>query len=254
MSKQESKHKNNHKNKRDASGRKWLIAVVILAIAAIAVFFYPVSESPGSDYVDGPPAHVESVEILIMESFPVQVSAVAKGYLPNPCTRIGRIDVGRTIYGDFDITINTQVASDADACIQVIQPFEETVPLNVTGHYAGLYTVSFNNPDGTTTSATFELQMDNFVKEYESCSSSSECSVPMRYAVQSNCPYQGACINEECRVVCPISYHDPDPNVSVSYPYPCNASTADTDCDCSERGSRTIECLCADGGCVSVEY
>lgn len=235
-----------------SSDGKWIIAVAVLIIAAAAVLVYPASEYPPSDYVEGPPAMVEDVEIYLMESFPVQASAVAKGYLPNPCTRIGRIDVARTIYGDFEITINTLVfSSDSGACAQMIVPFEETIPLNVTGHWAGLYTVTFNNPDGSTTSASFELQQDNFVKSLEPCETSSDCELPMRYAVQSNCPFGAACISDECRVVCPLAYHDPDPNVSVSYQYPCNASS---DCDCSERGDRSLECLCVSGGCVSVEY
>jgi hypothetical protein len=235
-----------------SSNKAWISAVIILVIAAVVVLVYPVSEYPPSDYVDGPPAMVEEIEILILESFPVQVSVSAKGYLPNPCTRIGRIDVARTIYGDFDITINT--LTSPDACIQVIEPFEEIISLNVTGHYAGIYQVTFNNPNGSTISANFNLQQDNFIKTFENCSNSSDCSVPMRYAIQSNCPYQGACINSECRVVCPLTYHDPDPNVSQSYPYTCNASTADKDCNCTERGDRSLDCLCVGGECVSVEY
>jgi hypothetical protein len=31
-------------------------------------------------------ADVTEIELIILESFPVQVMVVAKGYLPNPCT------------------------------------------------------------------------------------------------------------------------------------------------------------------------
>jgi len=223
----------------------------ILAVSAVLVaLFYPISEYPPAQ-IQGPPAFVEEIEILIMESFPVQVNVVAKGYLPNPCRRIGRIDVARTFYGDFGITINTLIDSDLRACVQMIVQFEEVIPLNVTGHRAGIYKVTFNNPDNSTISANFELQHDNFVKVLKSCTNDSECELPMYYAVQSNCPFGTACIDNECRVVCPFTYHDPDPNVSQSYPIPCES---DGDCDCSDREGRTLECRCHDGKCVSVEY
>jgi inhibitor of cysteine peptidase len=244
--------------KRKSSPEPLIIAVTAMVMAAVALvavvaLLYPVSEYPPSDYVEGPPAYVESIDIRIMESFPVQVSVVAKGDLPNPCTRIGRIDVARTIYGDFQITINTlKFSSDSGACAaEVVVPFEENIPLDVTGHRAGIYRVTFNNPDGSTTSASFELQQDNFNKALRACSEDSECEVPMHYAIRSNCPFGAACVNDECRVVCPLTYHDPDPNVSKSYPFTCEAGS---DCDCTERGELTLECACLDSKCVSVEY
>jgi hypothetical protein len=88
---------------------------------------------------------------------------------------------------------------------------------------------------------------ENVVK---SCSVDEDCELPMDYAIQSNCPFGAACINSECRVVCPMTYHDPNPSVSKSYPYACEENS---DCNCEERGDRTIECLCLDGDCFSVE-
>jgi hypothetical protein len=35
-------------------------------------------------------AIVEEIDIIILESFPVQVFLVASGYLPDPCTKISR--------------------------------------------------------------------------------------------------------------------------------------------------------------------
>ncbi len=224
--------------------------VIIITIAMAAAWLIPVNRGP-SDWLKGQPAHVDEVQIQIMESFPVQVRAVAKGYLPNPCTRIDRIDVGQTTYGDFEVTLNT--LASPDPCVQVLESFEESVPLNVTGCEAGTYEVRFNNPDGTQTIANFTLQTDNFLSaagDSGFCESDDECETPMDYLIQSNCPFGSACIDNECRVVCPLSYHDPDPNVSISYQHPCNTSS---DCDCGERGGRTLECVCHDGYCLSVE-
>ena len=83
-----------------------------------------------------------------------------------------------------------------------------------------------------------------------SCIQHSECKLPMDYAIQSNCPFGTACIDSACKVVCPLSYHDPNPEVSKSYPFACEL---DFDCDCSERGEMTIDCVCVDNKCVSVE-
>jgi hypothetical protein len=84
----------------------------------------------------------------------------------------------------------------------------------------------------------------------ETCSANEDCKTPADFLIQSNCPFGSACIDSKCSVVCPLSYHDPNPEISRSYPVTCEA---DSDCDCSERGQRTIKCLCHDNACVSVE-
>lgn len=82
------------------------------------------------------------------------------------------------------------------------------------------------------------------------CKENTDCKTPIEYLVQSNCPFASACIEGTCKVICPFTFHDPDPNVNKSYPVPCKE---DYDCDCSIRGDRWIDCLCLEGGCVSVE-
>jgi hypothetical protein len=84
----------------------------------------------------------------------------------------------------------------------------------------------------------------------ESCNVSEDCKTPMEYLIQSNCPFGSACIDSECKVVCPLAYHDPNPEISKSYSFVCEI---DDDCDCSERENRTLECVCLDNTCVSVE-
>jgi len=82
------------------------------------------------------------------------------------------------------------------------------------------------------------------------CRRSSDCVVPIDYAVQSNCPYGGVCVDGYCGVICPTWRHDPDPEVSVSYQVECSA---DPECDCSgwDIGGR-YECGCFDGQCGSL--
>ncbi|MFW6230646.1 MAG: hypothetical protein ACOC32_01335 [Nanoarchaeota archaeon] len=79
----------------------------------------------------------------------------------------------------------------------------------------------------------------------ESCSADEECALPFDYAVRSNCPFESNCIDDACKIVCPLGFQE-IPNEEVS----CNT---DADCDCSVRGDATIACRCHEGACVSVE-
>jgi inhibitor of cysteine peptidase len=109
--------------------------------------------TPTAGMVEGQ-AMVESVEVRILESMPVQVQVVVKGNLSDACTKVGDIAQGRD--GDsFNITIASTRQADL-VCAQVITPFEETIKLDVTGLKAGAYTVTVN---GVT--EMFELTADN---------------------------------------------------------------------------------------------
>ena len=118
--------------------------------------------TPTAPYTDvmRKPANVTSVDLLMLESFPVQVHALIKGEHPDACTFFygdgepGGVEQrreGNTIY----VEISTYRPLDM-ACAQVITPFEHTVPLDVAGLPAGTYTVNVN---GVT--ETFTLDVDN---------------------------------------------------------------------------------------------
>ena len=98
-------------------------------------------------------AKVTEIDILILESFPVQVHVVASGYLPNPCTKIEEIIQSRES-NNFFVTIKTK--SSLLPCIQVLTPFEETIALDVYGLPAGTYNVNVNGIEDT-----FTLEIDN---------------------------------------------------------------------------------------------
>jgi len=98
-------------------------------------------------------ALVDEIDILILESFPVQVQVIASGNLPYPCTEISEVlqeKEGNT----FFITIKTYRSQGF--CIQMLVPFEEIIPLEVYGLPAGTYTVNVNGVQGT-----FDLEVDN---------------------------------------------------------------------------------------------
>ena len=100
-------------------------------------------------------AAVEEIELLMLECFPLQVMVIARGYLPDPCTEIYEVTTERE-GNAFLVTIKTYRAPGA--CIQVIQPFEKNISLDVYGLSAGTYTVDVNGVTGS-----FTLEMDNIL-------------------------------------------------------------------------------------------
>jgi len=115
------------------------------------------SESQDGDYIYGT-AVVESTEILVLESFPVKIHVVAKGYLPDGCTGIDRVEAKRD-GNTFTVTITTKRPKDM-MCTQAIVPYEEKVPLDVFGLKAGTYDVNIN-----TVTDSFKLSTDNFIED-----------------------------------------------------------------------------------------
>ncbi len=103
-------------------------------------------------------ANVENIEIMTLESFPVQVKVLASGNLPDGCTEIDEIQTEKT-GNTFKVSISTKRPRDA-ICTQALVPFTETIPLKVRGLEAGTYTVDVNGVTGT-----FELATDNVIEE-----------------------------------------------------------------------------------------
>lgn len=102
-------------------------------------------------------AEVTEIELFLLESFPVQIFIVAKGYLPNPCTQIDQI-IQRREGNNFFITIKTKTSSLP--CIQVLAPFEETISLDVYGLPAGSCIVNVNG-----IKSSFVFDIDNILPE-----------------------------------------------------------------------------------------
>jgi len=100
-------------------------------------------------------APVEEIEIVILESFPVQVQVIASGNFPDPCTEISEV-LQEKEENTFFVTIKTY--RSPGFCIQVLTPFEEIIPLEVYGLLAGTYTVDVNGVQ-----ATFDLEIDNIL-------------------------------------------------------------------------------------------
>jgi inhibitor of cysteine peptidase len=74
------------------------------------------------------PIYVDEVELVMMESFPVQVRLILRGSLPNPCSSFAWEVVEPDSQGR--IAVQAYSLQEADlACIQVLEPMEESIPL-----------------------------------------------------------------------------------------------------------------------------
>ena len=99
-------------------------------------------------------ATVDSIEILILESFPVQINVRVRGIVPDGCTNVDEIATTHT-GSSFNITITT-LREAGQICTEAEVPFEELIPLDVVGLPANTYTINVNGIQGS-----FTLAVDN---------------------------------------------------------------------------------------------
>jgi len=73
------------------------------------------------------PVEIGSVDLLQLESYPVQLMLHVEGWLPNPCSTVGW-DVEAGSPGELRVDLYA-IADGSKACIQVLAPFEVNIPL-----------------------------------------------------------------------------------------------------------------------------
>jgi inhibitor of cysteine peptidase len=138
-----------------------LVIVVLLAILAAACA--PITATPSPILTEDPTmvsvATVRSIDILLLESFPLQVNAVIRGDLPDAgCTKIASIDQVRE-GNTFRLTLVTTTDPLA-LCAQALTPFEQVVSLDVLDLPAGTYTVEAGGVQ-----QTFTFDVDNSLEQ-----------------------------------------------------------------------------------------
>jgi hypothetical protein len=119
------------------------------------------AHAPGK-VITGENAIVDDLQIMILESFPVQANAVIRGSLPDGCTAIKEINA--TLDED---TFNVQILTERPAqavCTEALVPFEKTVSLDVYGLPGGTYTVKAGEQ-----TATFTLDVPNVPQTEITC-------------------------------------------------------------------------------------
>ena len=140
-----------------------LITMLFALLAACAPAAPAVTETPSPIVTEEPTlgsvAVVESIDVLLLESFPLQVNVVIRGQLPDAgCTTIASVEQVRE---GNTFTLRLVTTTDPLAlCAQALTPFEEVVSLDVVGLPAGVYTVDVHGVQ-----QTFEFTMDNIMEE-----------------------------------------------------------------------------------------
>ncbi len=97
---------------------------------------------------------IDSVQVTLLDSSPVQVTASVRGSLLNNCTRIEQVTQTRE-GTTFHLAVQSKTSGGAD-CTKETLNFEEKVSLDVAGLPAGTYTVEASGKTGT-----FKLESGN---------------------------------------------------------------------------------------------
>jgi hypothetical protein len=87
--------------------------------------------------------YIDSADLLIMESYPVQVALHIVGNLPTPCHEILFEVAGSDEQNRIFVTAWSE-ADPAAICAQVLQPFDESVSIPMGGAADGTYSVWLN--------------------------------------------------------------------------------------------------------------
>jgi hypothetical protein len=90
----------------------------------------------GDGNLDKGNVYIDSAEILILESYPVQIMLSLQGNLPTPCHKL-RVDI-QPPDEQKRIFVDVYSVSDPNSiCAQVLEPFDASIPLGSfpTGHY-----------------------------------------------------------------------------------------------------------------------
>ncbi|MEX2143773.1 MAG: hypothetical protein WD740_04205 [Anaerolineales bacterium] len=118
-----------------------LLILLLTVAASLTGCAAPDATSPSEPM--GGAVFIDSADLLIMESYPVQISLHIVGNLPTPCHEFW-VSVGQP---DDKNRIDATAWSESDPaaiCAQVLQPFEENVSIPIAGQEDGTYSVWLN--------------------------------------------------------------------------------------------------------------
>ncbi len=103
--------------------------------------------NPGQNILDM--AFIESIEIWLLDSSPMQVNVNVKGSFPDDCTTLNEINQSRAEYSIL-ISISTKRPVGV-ICTQQLHPFDINISLDISGLESGLYTIIVNGINETFT-------------------------------------------------------------------------------------------------------
>lgn len=120
--------------------RALLVVITSLALASAACVGQvdPAAQAPSPEPgVERFPVAPQAAEVLLAESFPVQVRLEVTGELPDPCGTLGWAVAPGDDQGRIQVALYVDRPTTA-ACVQVVAPFAATIPLGTfeRGSYA----------------------------------------------------------------------------------------------------------------------
>jgi inhibitor of cysteine peptidase len=121
-------------------------------VLLVAVFVVAACGGAAEPTLDPPPDEgamirdvimINSADVLVMESFPVQVSVALAGDLPTPCHFFRAAVSAPNADNEIHLDVYSEIPL-GNTCIAVLEPFEESVSLDLEGLADGDYTVWVN--------------------------------------------------------------------------------------------------------------
>jgi hypothetical protein len=101
----------------------------------------PYAPQPGDEALTRGDVQIDSAEVLVMESFPLQIMLALSGSLPTPCNQLRVVDNPPNDESQIHMDVYS-VTDPAQVCIQVLEPFDVNIGLG--SFPAGHYTVWVN--------------------------------------------------------------------------------------------------------------
>jgi len=133
----------------NSNGSWWRVICPDDRVGSCWVSADPSLTKPTDGIVTNPPANpprtadVQGVEIQILESYPLQVNAIARGFLPDTgCTSI--VSVNQTREGNTFTVILMTAVNPAATCLATLTLFEQVISLNLSSLVPGSYIVRVN--------------------------------------------------------------------------------------------------------------
>ena len=96
---------------------------------------------PGDADLDRGEAFLDVTEVLLLESYPVQVQLHLAGSLPTPCHQLRAAVAPPDAQGQIAVEVYS-VVDPGQICTQQLQPFDQG--LNLGSYPSGIYTVLVN--------------------------------------------------------------------------------------------------------------
>jgi inhibitor of cysteine peptidase len=100
--------------------------------------------SNGNDMTKGN-IYISETQLLVMESYPIQVTINITGELPTPCHKFQAEVSPPDESNQITVTVYSLQPPDDVMCTQVLEPFSENIPIPLDGFSDGIYTVLVNN-------------------------------------------------------------------------------------------------------------